>query len=119
VPMRMILAPGVITPFAVRSFHTQQQQPDGTRHVVALGSDTRRLEINGFVKAGDETCGNGRRLFCGGGNCLIPEAFMQIGAALAQRREPLLELRLTMGLDAQSDIFPKQSANVAGLRLGQ
>src|SRR2546423_8375680 len=60
---------------------TQQQQPDGARHVIALGSDARRLQINGFVETDDKTCGNGGRLSRGGGNCLIPEAFMQVDAA--------------------------------------
>ena len=78
--------------------------------MVALGTDARPLEINGFVEAGDETSGNRCRLFCGGDNCLIPETFMQIGAALAQVREPLRKLRLTMGLDAQCDIFYEATA---------
>src|SRR2546423_3683942 len=34
---------------------TQQQQPDGARHVIALGSDARRLQINCFVETDDKT----------------------------------------------------------------
>src|SRR5438045_5701667 len=44
---------------------------------------------------------------------------MQVGAALAQEGEPLRELRLTMGLDAQCDIFPKQPTDAGSLRFGQ
>ena len=29
--------------------HAEQEQPDGARHVITLGSDARRLEIHGFV----------------------------------------------------------------------